>query len=188
DKKYVLGRGGDNFDETKLVIKVSELGVTGFEVYKELRRKFNIQLELAETHLILAILTIGTTKDDLDHLYNSLRDLSKRYYKIRKKVPKIKFNYQFPVTYSRPRDAYHAPKLQVLLEESANQISGEMIMIYPPGIPMVIPGEIISEEVLEDLMFYVKNGSVIHSEMDNGYIKVVDKENWQKWEGEDSEV
>jgi lysine decarboxylase len=61
-------------------------------------------------------------------------------------------------------------------------------MIYPPGIPMVIPGEIISEEVLEDLQFYVKNGSVIHSEMDNGYVKVVDKDNWQKWEGEESEI
>lgn len=187
DKKYVLERGGVNFDETKLVIKVSELGVTGFEVYKELRRKFNIQLELAETHLILAVLTMGTTKDDLDHLFLALKDLSRRYFKIRKKVPPIKFNYQFPVSYSRPRDAYHAPKLQVLLEDSANQISGEMIMIYPPGIPMVIPGEIISEEVLEDLQFYVKNGSTIHSEMDNGYIKVVDKDNWKKWEGEENE-
>lgn len=53
---------------------------------------------------------------------------------------------------------------------------------------MVIPGEIISEEVLEDLQFYMKNGSVIHSEMDNGYVKIVDKEHWQKWEGEDSEI
>jgi lysine decarboxylase len=76
----------------------------------------------------------------------------------------------------------------VKLEDSANQISAEMIMIYPPGIPMVIPGEIISEEVLEDLQFYMKNGSVIHSEMDNGYVKVVDKENWKKWEGEESEL
>jgi lysine decarboxylase len=188
DKKYVLARGGISFDETKLVIKVSDLGITGFEAYKELRRKFNIQLELAETHLILAILTMGTTKDDLDHLTMALKDLSRRYYKIRKTLPKIKFNYQFPASYSRPRDAYHAPKLQVKLEDSANEISGEMIMIYPPGIPMVIPGEIISEEVLEDLQFYMKNGSVIHSEMDNGYIKIVDKEHWKKWEGEDSEI
>jgi lysine decarboxylase len=187
DKKYILTHGGYNFDDTKLVIKVSELGLTGFEAYKELRRKFNIQLELAETHLILAVLTMGTTKDDLDHLYVALKDLSRRYYKIRKKVPPIKFNYQFPVSYSRPRDAYHAPKLQVLLAESANQISGEMIMIYPPGIPMVIPGEIISEEVLEDLEFYIKNGSTIHSEMDNGFVKIVDKEHWQKWEGEENE-
>lgn len=188
DKKYVMARGGISFDETKLVIKVSDLGITGFEAYKELRRKFNIQLELAETHLILAILSMGTTKDDLDHLTFALKDLSRRYYKIRKTLPKIKFNYQFPASYSRPRDAYHAPKLQVKLEDSANEISGEMIMIYPPGIPMVIPGEIISEEVLEDLQFYMKNGSVIHSEMDNGYVKIVDKEHWQKWEGEDSEI
>lgn len=188
DRKYVLAKGGVTFDDTKLVIKVSDLGITGFEAFKELRRKFNIQLELAETHLILAVLSMATTKDDLDHLYLALKDLSRRYYKIRKTLPKISFTYQFPVSYSRPRDAYHAPKLIVKLEDSANEIAGEMIMIYPPGIPMVIPGEVISEEVLEDLQFYVKNGSVIHTEMDNGTIKIVDKEHWHKWEGEDSEI
>ncbi len=60
-------------------------------------------------------------------------------------------------------------------------------MIYPPGIPLVIPGEIISDEVLEDLNFYIENGSEIHCDLENGYIKVVDKENWPKWESEEED-
>jgi lysine decarboxylase len=187
DPDYVHSRGNFEFDELRLIIKVSDLGITGFEAYKELRRKFNIQLELAESHLILAVLTMATTKDDLDNLILAMKDLSKRYYRIRHKLPKVKFTYSFPETYSRPRDAYHAPKLQVPLAEAGGEIAAEMLMIYPPGIPLVIPGEIISEEVLEDIKFYIDNGSVLHCDLDNGCVKVVDKENWPKWEGEEDE-
>lgn len=187
DRDYVRGRSGFDFDPMRIVIKVSELGLTGFEVFKEVRRKFNIQFELAETHLVLAVLSIGTTKDDFDALFYAMKDLSKRYYKIRKKVPQIKFNYVFPETYSRPRDAFHAPKLQIPLMEAANQISAEILMIYPPGIPLVIPGEVITEAVLEDIDFYIKHGSILHKELEGGDIRVVDKEHWQKWEGEEED-
>jgi len=187
DKDYILSRDGFDFDETKIVVKVSELGLSGFEVYQKLRKKYNIQLELAESHIVLAVLSIGSTKDDLDNLYLALKDLSKKYYKIRNRLPKIKFDYQFPETYTRPRDAYHAPKLKVPLEEAYDEVSAEMIMIYPPGIPMIIPGEIITQEVIDDINFYIKKGSIIHSELDNGQIKIIDKENWVKWEGEEHE-
>ncbi len=187
DKDYVVKRGGIDFDETKLVIKVSELGLTGFEVLKELRRRYNIQLELAESHIILAVLTAGTTPEDLEALYLALKDLSKKYFRIRKKLPKIDFGYQFPETYSRPREAYHAPKLCVPLADAAGEISAESVMIYPPGIPMVIPGEIISKDVVDDIEFYINNGSTIHSDLDNGYIKIVDRVHWEKYEGEDSD-
>jgi len=187
DRDYVRGRSGFDFDEMRIVIKVSELGITGFDAYKELRKKFNIQLELAETHLVLAVLTIGTTKDDLDALFYAMKDLSKRYFKIRKSLPQIKFNYQFPESYSRPRDAFHAPKLTIPLSEAANEIAAETIMIYPPGIPLVVPGEIITEEVIEDMNFYVKNGSVLQKELEGDQVRVVDKEHWQKWEGEEED-
>ncbi|MBU0996442.1 MAG: aminotransferase class I/II-fold pyridoxal phosphate-dependent enzyme [Firmicutes bacterium] len=188
DKDYILSKGGFDFDETKVVIKVSDLGITGFEVYKIMRKKYNIQLELAESHIILAVLTIGTTKEDLDNLVFAFKSLSKKYYKLRNKLPKIKFDYQFPETYTRPRDAYHAPKISVELHEAYDEISAESIMIYPPGIPLVIPGEIITQEVIDDIDFYVKKGSVVHSDLDNGYVKIIDKEHWMYWEGEENDL
>lgn len=187
DRDYIINRGGFDFDSTKIVIKVSELGLSGFEVFQKMRKNYNIQLELAESHIVLAVLTIGNSKDDLDNLYLSMKDLARRYYKIRNRLPKIKFTYTFPETYVRPRDAYHAPKIQLPLEETYDEVCAESIMIYPPGIPFVIPGEIISQDVIDDIKFYLKKGSVIHSDLDNGYIKVIDKEHWIKWEGEGDE-
>lgn len=188
DKDYILSKGGFDFDETKVVIKVSDLGITGFEVYNIMRKKYNIQLELAESHIILAVLTIGTTKEDLDNLVYAFKSLSKKYYKLRNKLPKIKFDYQFPETYTRPRDAYHAPRISVELHEAYDEISAESIMIYPPGIPLVIPGEIITQEVIDDIDFYVKKGSIVHSDLDNGYVKIIDKEHWSHWEGEEDDL
>ncbi|MDD5601906.1 MAG: hypothetical protein PHP78_02965, partial [Candidatus Izemoplasmatales bacterium] len=164
-----------------------DLGLSGFEVYKKLRRNHNIQLELAESHIVLAVLTIGTTKEDLDRLFEAFKELSKKYYKVRSRLPKIKFIYQFPEPYARPRDAFHAPKLQVPLEEAYDEIAAESIMIYPPGIPFVIPGEIITQEVIDDIHYYLKKGSIIHSDLDNGYVKIIDKEHWVKWEGDSDE-
>lgn len=57
-------------------------------------------------------------------------------------------------------------------------------MIYPPGIPIVIPGEIISEEVIADIKFYIDKGSALQSDLDGQFVKIVDKENWIKYEGD----
>ncbi|XFA98968.1 aminotransferase class I/II-fold pyridoxal phosphate-dependent enzyme [Candidatus Izemoplasma sp. B36] len=188
DKAYFIDKGSFNFDETKIIIKVSDLGLSGFDAYKLIMKKSNIQLELAESHIVLAVLTIGTTKNHLDRLVNGFRRLSSEYYKIKDKLPKIEFSYQFPETYARPRDAYHAPKLIVTLDEAVNEIAGEQVMIYPPGIPILIPGEIITEEVINDIKFYSQKGSALQSDLDDNYIRIVDTENWKKWEGEKDEI
>lgn len=186
DESYAVKRGYDfGFDSTKLVIKVAELGLTGFDVYRILKDEHNIQLELAETYLVLAILTMATTKRDLDRLYTALKAISDEYYEKNQSLPKIKFNYNFPEPYVRPREAYHAPHKIVPLADSENEICAESIMIYPPGIPMIIPGEIINATFLEDLDFYQQSGSVIFSDLNNGYVKVIDKDNWIKWEDSD---
>ena len=88
----------------------------------------------------------------------------------------------FPEAYTRPREAYHAPKKIVPLNQAVDEIAAESIMIYPPGIPIVIPGEIISQDILEDLEFYQRSGSVILSDTEGGYVKIIDKEYWEKME------
>ncbi|HKL61465.1 MAG TPA: aminotransferase class V-fold PLP-dependent enzyme [Acholeplasma sp.] len=182
EESYAQKRGFTDFDHTKLVIKVSELGINGFEVYRMLKDRFNIQLELAETYLVLGILTMATEKSDLDRLYDALKILSFESYEQNESLKKIKFNYSFPESFVRPRVAYHAPHKVIELKDAVNEVSAESIMIYPPGIPMLIPGEIISEQFLEDIEVYQENGSIIFSEVGKGYIKVIDKENWEKLE------
>lgn len=187
-KDYLLNQGCYDFDETKLMVKVSDLGLSGFDVYTLMKKNYNIQLELAESHIVLCVLTIGNTKQDLERLVLAFKKLSEQYYKIKDKLPKVEFRYQFPDTYARPRDAYHAPKHLVKLEDAVDEISAESIMIYPPGIPIVIPGEVITEDVVKDIRFYKSKGGALQSDIDNDtdidYVQIVDKENWIKYEGD----
>ena len=187
DKAYFVNLGAKSFDQTKLLIKVSDLGITGFYAYKELSDDFHIQLELAETHLILAVLTIGTKQEDVDRLIEALGVMSERYYHIKNQALKQKIAYSYPETYARPRSAYHAPKKMVKMRQSLGEVAAESVMIYPPGIPIVIPGERITKEVLKNLAFYQRSGSVILSDTDRGYIKVIDMDRWIKAE-EENEV
>ncbi|TVP85466.1 MAG: aminotransferase class I/II-fold pyridoxal phosphate-dependent enzyme [Acholeplasmataceae bacterium] len=182
DKAYFQALGATGYDETKIIVKVSDLGITGFDVYKELFDEHRVTVELAETHLILAVLSIGTTKADLDALVNALKKISQKYQKQQLPPLQAKFSYTYPEAYTRPRDAYHAPKKYVPYDQSVDEIAAESVMIYPPGIPIVIPGEIITADILEDLDLYKRSGSVILSDTEGGYIKVVDKDLWFKWE------
>ena len=184
-KSYFLSRNAYDYDQTKIIVKVSDLGLTGFDVYKELFDEYHIQLELAETHLILAVLSIGTTQKDLDALVIALKKLSDTYMPMALEpiMPKIKYSY--PEAYTRPREAYHAPKKYMPINQTVDEIAAESIMIYPPGIPILIPGEVISQDILDDLDFYQRSGSVILSDTESGYIKVIDKEYWMKWSEDD---
>ncbi|MFA7127401.1 MAG: aminotransferase class I/II-fold pyridoxal phosphate-dependent enzyme [Bacilli bacterium] len=184
DKEHLQETGRFSYDETKIVVKVSDLGLSGFEVFQKMRKKYNIQLELAETHSILCVLSMGTTKDDLENLCDAFEDLSRQFYKPHRRLGKIRFDYQLPEAYARPRDAYHAPKLYVSLQDSINEISAESIMIYPPGIPLVIPGELITEEVVNNINYYLKKGSTLLSDLEDGRVKIINKEKWIKYEGD----
>ncbi|HKM40857.1 MAG TPA: arginine decarboxylase, partial [Patescibacteria group bacterium] len=135
---------------------------------------YNIQLELAETHLILAVLTIGTTVDDLKGFVLALKKISEKYLKENRDPIHQKLTYNEPIYYMRPREAYHRYKKYVRLEDAANEVAAESIMVYPPGIPIVIPGEVITEEVISDLLQYRASGSTILSDSDGYLIKVVD--------------
>lgn len=181
-KDYFIKHGAYDYDATKLIVKVSGLGKTGFDIYNDLRDIHNIQVELAETHLVLAVLSIATEQKDLDALVDALQKISDVYrpMQLTPLTPKIK--YIHPESFTRPRSAYHAPKKYVRLDEAVDEVAAESVMIYPPGIPIVIPGEIITQDMIDDFAFYKAQGSTILSDTESGFIKVVDKEQWIKWE------
>lgn len=182
DPDYFIKQGAAGYDQTKVIIKVSDLGVSGFDIFKEIREEFNLQLELAETHLVLAILTPGTTTKDIDNLVFALAKISKKYYGQNLEPIKPKLKMQYPKYYMRPREAYHGYKKFVTWDDAIGEVSAESIMIYPPGIPIVIPGEVISEEIIDSLKVYEKSDSTILSDTGMRKIKVVDleKSGWEE--------
>ncbi len=149
--RELIGRPGCyDFDETKLSINVIKLGYTGYEMEQKLRREYNIQIEMSDLYNILAIVSLGDTKEDIMALVNALKDISQKT-GVREIKNSTRVPYK-PHLIVSPRDAFYSHKKSVPLSEAAGEISGEMIMAYPPGIPVVCPGEKISKDMID----YVK--------------------------------
>jgi arginine decarboxylase len=184
-KGYFESLGAYAFDETKIIVKVSGLGVSGFDIFKVLFDRFKIQVELAESHIILCVLSAGTSQSDLDALVDALETIASETRALDLPPYAPRFIYTWPEYFTRPREAYHAPKTTMPIHDAAGQIAAESVMIYPPGIPIVIPGEVISDDIIDDLQYYKEQGSVILSDTEQGMIRVVDKDNWFKWEDSD---
>jgi len=180
-KEYFISKGCYDYDITKLVIELDNIKLSGFEVYRMLKEKYHVQMELAESYVILGIIAIGTRKEDIDQLAIALKDISKKYYCHKKSYPKHYFDMNYPISIVRPRTSYHAPAKRVRIEDSLHEISKESVMIYPPGIPLIAAGEIITKEIIEALIRYRKSEVTILSDYDDGTINVIDLDNWRKY-------
>jgi arginine decarboxylase len=170
---YFRGLGSHAYDRTKIIVDVSGLGMTGFEVYKVMSADFNIQLELAEANVVLCVLSIATTRKHLRALVSAFRQLSRSHKRDKPAIKTYKSN-GHPVLHTKPRTAYNAPSRVVTYKDSIGRVSAGSVMIYPPGIPILIPGEVVSAQIVEDLAYYVAQGSTVLSEAPKGFIKVVD--------------
>jgi len=135
------------FDPTKLLISVKELGVTGYEVEKWLRNGFNIEVELSDLYNILCIVTPGDSEEDLLTLVKSLETLSAELkIKVGQKVDISVILPEIPPLALSPRDAFYAETEVVSFEKAIGRIISEFVMVYPPEIPIFIPGEIVTED------------------------------------------
>ncbi|MFC0274669.1 aminotransferase class I/II-fold pyridoxal phosphate-dependent enzyme [Metabacillus herbersteinensis] len=144
-----------DYDPTKLIILVKELGLTGYDVEKWLRENYQIEVEMSDLYNILCIITPGDTERETTILIDALKALSLEYSKKQENDLKIKILLpDIPVLALTPRDAFYSETEIVPFKESAGRIIAEFIMVYPPGIPIFIPGEIITEE---NLTYTLKN-------------------------------
>ncbi|SDJ82746.1 aminotransferase class I/II-fold pyridoxal phosphate-dependent enzyme [Natronincola ferrireducens] len=170
-KELIGSPGVHHFDESKLGVCVAGLGMTGYEAYDLLRDQYNIQVELGDYHNVLAILSVGDTALQLEALVEALKDIATKYRK--EKVVKIKSGVlKNPEVVISPRDAYYSNKKIIKLEDADGEISGEAIMAYPPGIPIIAPGERITQEMIDYIFMLKEEGSLLQG-TDDPYINFV---------------
>lgn len=172
--KEILGsKAAYDYDPTKLIISVKDLGITGQEVETWLREKHQIEVELSDLYNILCIITFGDTKQETDSLVCALKELSELYkdtieareaHKVT--VPNI------PKLAISPRDAFYAETELVPFQESAGRIIAEFVMVYPPGIPILIPGEIISKENIEYINKNLEAGLPVQGPEDDTFANI----------------
>ena len=180
-KEHFLKRGCYDYDDTKLVIKLEHLDINGFDIYQLLQKEYKIQIELAETYVIMAILAIGTGKKQIDKLIAALKDISKKHYKKSYDYKRHAFGVEFPFQIMRPRTAYHASGKRVPLKEAVDEVSKESIMIYPPGIPLIVPGEVWTKDLVKRVENYKKNGVTVLSDYGVDVVNVIDTERWKMY-------
>lgn len=169
------------FDETKLVINPSGLEMSGFELYECLRETYNIQMELGELHSTLAIVSIGDSQSHMNRLIDALKDIKENATCVSEKPSFSKMPPIGDLVLS-PRDAFYAKKEVVSLDESIGRIAGESIMIYPPGIPIISLGEVITDELVSYIRFIREKDVSFSSSYDEALesIKVVTTKKYVK--------
>jgi arginine/lysine/ornithine decarboxylase len=165
-------------DPTKLLIHVRDLGITGWEVENWLREKHRIEVEMSDLYNVLCFVTAGDTEETIKALVDALRDLSVEFSHVQAEdrpsisLPKI------PVLSLSPRDAFYAETETIPLKEAAGRIITEFIMVYPPGIPIFLPGEVITEENIEYIQQNIRAGLPVQGPEDETLqtVKVVKRQ------------
>ncbi len=162
---YAYGReliNGDSvfdFDETKLTVNTLEIGLAGVEVYDLLRDRYDIQVEFGDLGNFLAYLSLGDKAKDLERLISALYDIRRLYGRERITLPRSE--YLSPDVAATPQEAFYAAKRSVPLEASAGCVCGEFVMSYPPGIPILAPGERITPAIVEYIRYARAKGCLL---------------------------
>jgi len=148
-----------DFDPTKLTVHTRGIGLAGIEVHDILREEYGIQVELGDLGNILAIISAGDRPQAVERLVGALAEIKRLY----AGEPRGMFDHDYirPDVVLGPKEAFYAPKRSVPIGESEGRICGESVMAYPPGIPVLAPGERITGEILRYIAYAKEKGSLL---------------------------
>ena len=155
-KELINGDSVYDFDPTKLSVHTRDIGLAGIEVYDILRDEYDIQIEFGDIGNILAYLSIGDRTQELERLVSALAEIRRRFGKDPNGL--LSQEYIDPVVIKSPQEAFYAAKKSVAIEESSGLVCSEFVMCYPPGIPILAPGERITDEILRYIAYAKEKG------------------------------
>lgn len=167
-----------DYDPTKLTIHVRHLGMTGYDAENWLREHYRIEVELSDMYNILCLITPGDDAESIGILLAALTKMADEFLHTREvkemvvKIPEI------PHLSLTPRDAFYGETEVIPLTESAGRIIAEFIYVYPPGIPILLPGEVISQENIDYIVDHLDVGLPVKGPEDRSVrqIKVIVEE------------
>ena len=163
-KDLVDGDSVYDYDVTKLSVYTQGIGLTGIEVYDILRDEYDIQIEFGDIGNILAYISIGDRIQDIERLVGALEDIGRSYEKDSSTL--YCGDFIQPEVVCTPQEAFYADKRQVPIRETAGAICAELVMCYPPGIPILTPGERITGEIIEYILYAKEKGCSLQGTQD----------------------
>ncbi|MFY9378296.1 MAG: arginine decarboxylase [Peptococcia bacterium] len=151
-------------DPSKLVLSAAGLGLTGWELAQILNDKYGIIIELSDYYYCLILITIGHSKQDIVRLCRALADIKNKY--SRKPLSPLDiavdmYNDSEEVRHT-PRVVFQEEKDRIALNKACGRIAGQALTVYPPGIPLIWPGQVIKAVHLEYLEWVTANGLPVH--------------------------
>lgn len=162
-------------DLSKIVISAAELGITGWELADILEKKYGIYVEQSCYMYVLFLVTIGHTYEDINKLIFALKDICKdcrKQHILHNKMPYSPYSIT-PVLEKTPRETFYWEKEKVVLAEGRGRIAGSALSVYPPGVPLVWPGQIITCEHIDYIKWSLGNNLPVHGLDCEGKISVL---------------
>ncbi len=159
DKAFADGGCFYDFDMTKLSIHTRDIGLAGVEVYDILRDEYGIQTEFGDIGNLLAVISAGDRALELERLIGALSEIKRLYARDPSGMPMLE--YIPPQVVLAPQKAFYGEKRRIPTAGSAGRICGEFVMAYPPGIPIIAPGERITEEILAHIAYAGQKGCLL---------------------------
>lgn len=144
------------FDTTKLSIHTRDIGLAGIEVYDLLRDDYGIQIEFGDIGNILAIISAGDRNLEIERLISALSEIKRLHQK--DKAGLFDHEYITPHIIMGPQQAFYSKKISMPIAKSEGRVCGEFVMCYPPGIPILAPGELITKDVINYIMYAKEKG------------------------------
>ncbi len=149
-------------DVTRLTVNVACLGISGLKVDEILRQQLGVTAELPMLSHLAFIISIGNTANDIKKLIKAFDKINDYILSSHESITPSPHHLMTPSPLKlSPRDAFFAPKKRVKIENSIGEISGELIAPYPPGIPVLMPGEMITNEAIDYLTKIKKLGGMM---------------------------
>lgn len=155
-KELIDGDAVFDFDPTKLSVHTLDVGLAGIQVYDILRDEYDIQIEFGDLGNILAYLSIGDRVQEVERLVSALAEIRRRF----KGDPSGLMTQEYiePIVVASPQEAFYAPKKSLPIMETEGYICSEFVMCYPPGIPILAPGEKITADILKYISYAHEKG------------------------------
>jgi arginine decarboxylase len=144
------------YDPTKLVIRVTDTGLSGKEFAAELWSRFNLTVEFADPWQLICSITIADTPDRIDRLIGALRAVAQDHQggsppdRVELAPPPL------PQLILNPRQATFRSSRRVPLIKARDQVCAEQVIPYPPGVPLLMPGEVISAEMIDYVQYLLR--------------------------------
>lgn len=136
------------YDATKLAINIRGLGLTGYAAETILREKHHLAFEMSDYYNLLAVVSLGDDDTSIGRLLTGIAELAETCGTKRYPVKSIVLPPP-PEMVALPREAFYSDTKSINLDLAAGEVSAEMVMAYPPGIPMLCPGERITREIID---------------------------------------